>query len=184
MGEKTVEKKAKVPALRSHGTELSSTDFQNILNSSFDDVYRLLEVQDTDNATQLLYRRMIQASYRMLCKIEASTNAESNTRGAYAFNAVASTLKDYINNLQMSLDKGRLAENIIDNILRPLFLEMASTLVVQFGIVTKEAKLAIKDEHQAEDFTKTVLRVAQDKIIDAMQRAYEKAKLDARKALS
>ena len=82
----------------------------------------------------------------------------------------------------MSMDRGRLAETILDNILRPLFLEMATTLVLQLGVIGKEAKVALGDE-KFEDFNQMVLSVAQSKILDTMQRSYETAKEEARKAL-
>ena len=164
------------------GEVITDTEFHDILQSSANDIYRLLEVNDTDSAIQLLYKRVIQSSYQMLSKIEQSMNESSGTRGAYPFNAVASTLRDYLVDLQSSMDKSRLAEAIIDNILRPMFREMASQLVIEMGVIGKEAKV-LMDDSQFTDFNKNVLRPGQTRIIECMERCYHTAIEDSKKAL-
>ena len=165
------------------GVVVTDEHFGELVDSSFDTVYQLLEVNDTDNATQLLYKRVIQSSYKMLGRLETLMDDPTQTaKVAYPYNAIAGTIREYLTDLQMSMDRGRLAETILDNILRPLFLEMATTLVLQLGIIGKEAKVALGDE-KFEDFNKMVLSVAQSKILDTMQRSYETAKEEARKAL-
>lgn len=165
------------------GAIVSEKQFETILNSSFDAVYQLLEVNDTDNATQLLYKRVIQSSYKMLGRLEdLMDDPNQAAKVAYPYNAIAGTIREYLTDLQMSMDRGRLAESILDNILRPLFLDMATTLVLQLGVIGKEAKVMLGDE-KFEDFNKMVLSVAQAKILDTMQRSYETAKEEARKAL-
>ena len=169
---------------KSSGELVTDQNFESILDASFNSVYRLLEVNDTDNATQLLYKRVIQSSYKMLGRLETlmEGNPEDAAKIAYPYNAIASTIREYLTDLQMSMDRGRLAENILDNILRPLFLDMATTLVLELGVIGKEAKLVLGDE-KFEDFNKMVLSVSQSKILDVMQRSYETAKEEARKAL-
>lgn len=164
------------------GEVIEDSEFHDILQSSANDIYRLLEVNDTDSAVQLLYKRVIQSSYQMLSKIERSMNEQSGTRGAYPFNAVASTLRDYLVDLQSSMDKSRLAESIIDNILRPMFREMASQLVIEMSVIGKEAKM-IMDDQQYADFNANVMRVSQQKIIQCMERCYHTAIDEAKKAL-
>lgn len=165
------------------GAVISDVQFGQLVDSSFDTVYRLLEVNDTDNATQLLYKRVIQSSYKLLGRLEnLMDDPQQATKVAYPYNAIAGTIREYLTDLQMSMDRGRLAETILDNILRPLFLDMATTLVLQLGVIGKEAKVALGDE-KFEDFNKMVLSVAQAKILDTMQRSYETAKEEARKAL-
>lgn len=165
------------------GVVVTDDHFGELVDSSFDTVYQLLEVNDTDNATQLLYKRVIQSSYKMLGRLETLMDDPTQTaKVAYPYNAIAGTIREYLTDLQMSMDRGRLAETILDNILRPLFLEMATTLVLQLGVIGKEVKVALGDE-KFEDFNKMVLSVAQSKILDTMQRSYETAKEEARKAL-
>ena len=182
---KKVTKKPSTALVLHEPSEVAVTDehFGELVDSSFDTVYQLLEVNDTDNATQLLYKRVIQSSYKMLGRLETLMDDPTQTaKVAYPYNAIAGTIRDYLTDLQMSMDRGRLAETILDNILRPLFLEMATTLVLQLGVIGKEAKVALGDE-KFEDFNKMVLSVAQSKILDTMQRSYETAKEEARKAL-
>lgn len=165
------------------GAVISDVQFGQLVDSSFDTVYRLLEVNDTDNATQLLYKRVIQSSYKLLGRLENLMDDPAQApKIAYPYNAIAGTIREYLTDLQMSMDRGRLAETILDNILRPLFLDMATTLVLQLGVIGKEAKVALGDE-KFDDFNKMVLSVAQAKILDTMQRSYETAKEEARKAL-
>lgn len=164
------------------GEVIEDTEFHDILQSSANDIYRLLEVNDTDSAVQLLYKRVIQSSYQMLSKIEQSMNESSGTKGAYPFNAVASTLRDYLVDLQSSMDKSRLAEAIIDNILRPMFREMASQLVIEMGVIGKEAKMLLDDQQYA-DFNANVMRTSQTRIIQCMERCYHTAIDEAKKAL-
>ena len=173
---------ADVKLHRADGQPVSDSEFHDILTSSANDIYRLLEVNDTDSAIQLLYKRVIQSSYQMLAKIEQTVNEGSGTRGAYPFNAVASTLRDYLVDLQSSMDKSKLAEAIIDNILRPMFMEMASQLVIEMGVIGKEAKMLIP-ESQFEDFNKNVMRTSQNRVIECMQRCYHTAIEDSKKAL-
>lgn len=173
---------ADVKLHRADGQPVSDSEFHDILTSSANDIYRLLEVNDTDSAIQLLYKRVIQSSYQMLAKIEQTVNEGSGTRGAYPFNAVASTLRDYLVDLQSSMDKSRLAEAIIDNILRPMFMEMASQLVIEMGVIGKEAKM-LMPESQFEDFNKNVMRTSQNRVIECMQRCYHTAIEDSKKAL-
>lgn len=173
---------ADVKLHRADGQPVSDSEFHDILTSSANDIYRLLEVNDTDSAIQLLYKRVIQSSYQMLAKIEQTVNEGSGTRGAYPFNAVASTLRDYLVDLQSSMDKSKLAEAIIDNILRPMFMEMASQLVIEMGVIGKEAKM-LMPESQFEDFNKNVMRTSQNRVIECMQRCYHTAIEDSKKAL-
>ena len=173
---------ADVKIHRADGQPVSDSEFHDILTSSANDIYRLLEVNDTDSAIQLLYKRVIQSSYQMLAKIEQTVNEGSGTRGAYPFNAVASTLRDYLVDLQSSMDKSKLAEAIIDNILRPMFMEMASQLVIEMGVIGKEAKM-LMPESQFEDFNKNVMRTSQNRVIECMQRCYHTAIEDSKKAL-
>ena len=173
---------ADVKLHRADGQPVSDSEFHDILTSSANDIYRLLEVNDTDSAIQLLYKRVIQSSYQMLAKIEQTVNEGSGTRGAYPFNAVASTLRDYLVDLQSSMDKSRLAEAIIDNILRPMFMEMASQLVIEMGVIGKESKM-LMTESQFEDFNKNVMRTSQNRVIECMQRCYHTAIEDSKKAL-
>lgn len=164
------------------GEVIEDSEFHDILQSSANDIYRLLEVNDTDSAIQLLYKRVIQSSYQMLSKIEQSMNESSGTKGAYPFNAVASTLRDYLVDLQSSMDKSRLAEAIIDNILRPMFREMASQLVIEMGVIGKEAKMLLDDQQYA-DFNANVMRTSQTRIIQCMERCYHTAIDESKKAL-
>ena len=164
------------------GEVIEDSEFHDILLSSANDIYRLLEVNDTDSAIQLLYKRVIQSSYQMLSKIEQSMNESSGTKGAYPFNAVASTLRDYLVDLQSSMDKSRLAEAIIDNILRPMFREMASQLVIEMGVIGKEAKMLLDDQQYA-DFNANVMRTSQTRIIQCMERCYHTAIDESKKAL-
>ena len=164
------------------GTPVSNIEFKQILDSSIDDVYHLLEINDTDSATQLMYKRVIQSAYKMLARIENSMNDSTGTRGAYPFNAIATTIRDYLTDLQASMDRGRLAENIIDNILRPMFLEIASSVVLEISTIEKEAKLKMNESDFA-DFHTNVTRQCQQRIIDVMQRSYTKAKEDTNKAM-
>ena len=80
------------------------------------------------------------------------------------------------------MDKSKLAEAIIDNILRPMFMEMASQLVIEMGVIGKEAKM-LMPESQFEDFNKNVMRTSQNRVIECMQRCYHTAIEDSKKAL-
>lgn len=163
------------------GEVITDKEFHSILDSSANEIYQLLEVNQTDSATQLLYKRVIQSAYQMLSKIEQSTT-ETDTKKAYPFNALASTLRDYLVDLQSSLDRAALAESIIDNIFRPMFRDMASQLVIEMGIIGKEAKL-LMDDHTFADYNQNVLRPGQDRVIQCMERCYHTAVAEAKKAL-
>lgn len=164
------------------GKVIDKNEFKSILTDSANEIYRLLQVNDNDNAVQLMYKSVIQASYKLLGKIESHMEESDSTRGAYPFNAVATTLRDYLTDLQASMDRGNLAQSILDNILRPLFLEMATQIVIELGNIGKEAKLSMKPR-EFEDFKNNVLRSSQEKMIQTLQRSYETAKDEARKAL-
>ena len=163
------------------GEVITDLEFKGMLTTSMNDVYKLLECDNTNNAIQLMYKRVIQLSYKTLTKLE-NTVDEDNPRVAYPIATMAATLRDYLSDLQASMDRGQLAETIIDNILRPLFLEMASSVVVEISKIREEAKASM-DKESFNDFNKNVLRLSQDRIVQVMQRSYEQAKLDSRKAL-
>lgn len=179
---KKVKKSTAVVLHHPNGEVIDKSEFKSILTNTANDVYKLLQVNDTDNAVQLMYKSVIQSSYKLLGKIEEHMEESDGVRGAYPFNAIATTLRDYLTDLQSSMDRGNLAQSILDNILRPLFLEMATQIVLEFKIIGKEAETNMTTK-KFNDFNINVLRVSQEKIIQTLQRSYEQAKDEARKAL-
>jgi hypothetical protein len=94
-----------------------------------DKVIDMLEANDNDGAMVLLQKRLLQSSVAMLTLAEKAMRESEGTRGTYQYATLVSQIRELITDIQASRDRSFIANQIIDQALRPAFINMAEFMI-------------------------------------------------------
>lgn len=176
---------AKTLALvKTAGTKISKLDtsqVQSILAQDVDNIQHMLEINDSDSAISLIYKRLIQSIVDLLPVAEHNVRVTKAVRGIYQYNTLIESLRSLIIEMQATLDRGAMGEAVIDRILRPIFFDVATQIVLEW----KKLELACKGNMPEENFTefKEELKNSRDSLAHLMERKFDEAKKQTREFL-
>lgn len=176
--EEPVKKKSKSRALSVGASAISRLDSEGlatIMGSSAEKIQQLLEVGNSDSASNLLQKRMLQALIDLLPHAEANVRATKGQRGVYQINSLITSVREILSDLQAVKDRGALGHQLVERTIRPTFMDIGMQLVFE-----EETMGKLMREHLDTE-TYKVLRAEQKnsvrRLAEFIQRKYEEAKL-------
>lgn len=158
-----------------------SGKMRSILGDEAENIHQLIEIGDADNATSLIYKRVLQVLVDLLPYAEHNVRASKGQRGVYQVNSLIQSVRELMVDLQSAQDRGAMGEMLVENIVRPLFLDIAMSLVKELA----EIKSAAKDLMTDEDFKRFLPEVssAKDRVGHTINNSYESARDQTRQFL-
>lgn len=92
-------------------------------------IQELLIAKDSDNAIILTQRHLLRTLIDIIPLAEKQVRASDSVRGVYALNTLISQTRELITDIQATRDQQYLARNIVDNIIRPSFMDIAQFMI-------------------------------------------------------
>jgi hypothetical protein len=146
----------------------------SILGDDAESLQQLLETGDSDSALTLLNKRLIQTSVDLIAEVESGIRESKGRYGVHSFNGLVQSIRELMLDLQATKDRGALGLTLVENVLRPAFLDMAMAVMQEYATVAN----GIKDQLEPkiyDDFRKQQLE-SRDRIGAMLQSQYMKIK--------
>lgn len=139
--------------LDENGKKLSLTKTKVLLKTQFgrnaEQVLRLLETDDIDSAVLVLYKRMLQSVVDILPLAELGIRKTKGVRGIHGYTMVMSQLRELMVDIQAAQDRGMMGEMLVQQVLQPVFTDMAQDTVMEFATIASDAKMLMgADEYK------------------------------------
>lgn len=158
-------------------SKTSTKELKSIIGDSAEEIQQMLEVNNNDSATSLMQKKLLQSLIDVLPLAENTIRSTGGSRGVYQFNSLITSLREIIIDIQAVKDKGALGDAMVDKVIRPAFLDVGMSVVLEDERMLKE----IKNEVDAATFkaikaihSEGLKRIAQD-----IQNKYGEAKQNA-----
>lgn len=139
-----------MPALAAPGqkkiSKLNKKDLVSIMGDDAEEMQALFEEDNTDQAVRLLNRRLIQTCIDLIPQLETGIRSSNGRYGVHSLNGTIQTIRELVIDLQSMQDRGAIGESIVEKIIRPTILEMATKIVEESATVLSEVKDLIPSE--------------------------------------
>lgn len=149
----------------------SGANPENVLGSDADMLIKLLESGDDGGAHDLLMRRLMQSSIRLIAKVEQGV-AESNGRfGVHSFNGLVMSIRELINDIQAARDRGAIGQVLVEQVIRPAFMDVGMAIMQEFFKANQDAKNMLR-EHDYKEIER-IQKECRDRIGQHLNKSYE-----------
>ncbi len=123
---------------------ISKIDKRKVKSIVGDDAERMLTLleDDTslDQAVRLIKRRLLQTMIDMVPQLETSMRNSDGRYGAHALNGSIQTIRELIIDIESAQDRGAIGETIVERVVRPAILEVATSIMEESATVLSEIK--------------------------------------------
>lgn len=99
-----------------------------------------LEFNDRDGAVSLIYKRMLQTLTDILPYAESAVRKTFGHRGVYQINALISSMRELMQDMQSAQDRGMMGQALVEKIIRPSYLDIAMQVVASYSNLKTDAK--------------------------------------------
>lgn len=125
-------------------------------------IVQMLEMNDNDGAIIVLQKRLLQSSIAMLVHAEKLMTDTQGAKGTYQYATLVSQIRELITDIQAARDRSFIANQIMQSIIQPAFIDMAEMIMNDHSGFRKELldDGVVPDKHVAQ-FNTTVRRLAQ-----------------------
>lgn len=134
----------------------TQAEAKSIIGQNAEQIHQLLEAKENDKAIPLIYRKMLQSLVDLLPLAERQVRKTKGARGVYQVNTLISSVRELLNDVQASQDRGMLGQNLVEQVVKPSFSDLAQTIVTEYAAIAADAKLRMNDRDYA-SFRKEVL---------------------------
>lgn len=149
-----------------------------------DTILRLLENQDeTDGALTLIHRTLLQTMVDVLPVVERAVRRSKGRRGIIPMNQLVSQIRELVTDIQSLRDKGQLGASIVDRVVRPAYLDIASQIALAFLEIENSAKNRMAAD-EFKSYRDDVLMTTKKNIARYIQDQYESIKSEVVNSLS
>jgi hypothetical protein len=158
-------------------SKLKTKGMRSIIGDSAEEIQQLLEINNTDSATMLMQKRMMQTVVDILPYAEHAIRKSKGARGVYQINSLITSLRELMIDVQAVKDKGALGDAMVEKIIRPTFLDIGMQLVLEDERMLKEIKDTVSiNEYRAiraihQESLKRLAQNIQEKYAEAKQQA-------------
>lgn len=164
-----------LPKLKHDGSRrISKADSEGKLNSILGDdaesLMQLLENGDADSAITRLNKRLIQTVIDLIPEVETNIRESKGRYGVHSFNGLVQTVRELVIDLQSAQDRGAMGETMVEKLIRPAFLDLATDVVKEYSMVQSDMQ-ALLPHDQFLEFRKLQLE-SRDRIARALQDKY------------
>ncbi len=112
----------------------------SILGDDAESLQQLLETGDSDSALTLLNKRLIQTSVDLIAEVESGIRESKGRYGVHSFNGLVQSIRELMIDLQATKDRGAMGITLVDNVLRPAFLDIGMAIMQEYASVANEVK--------------------------------------------
>jgi hypothetical protein len=127
-------------------SKLVKKDMVSIIGDDAEEMQNLFEEGSTDQATQMLNRRLIQMCIDIIPSLETGVRNSNGRYSVHALNNTIQTIRELMIDLQSAQDRGAIGMSIVDQIIRPTVLEIATKIVEEQATVLAEVKDLIPEQ--------------------------------------
>lgn len=92
-------------------------------------IVQMLEMNDNDGAIIILQKRLLQSSIAMLVHAEKLMTNTEGAKGTYQYATLVSQIRELITDIQAARDRSFIANQIIQSIIQPAFIDMAEMIM-------------------------------------------------------
>lgn len=131
-----------------------------------------IESDDTDGATTLLYKSLLQSLVEIIPIAEGAVRNSGAKRGVYQFNQVVSQTRELLADIQAMRDRGLLGNSIVERHVRPAFMDIAVQIVVSMTGVEQAARTRMSSE-DFRSFRAEVTSAAKASLADYIKAQYD-----------
>lgn len=121
-------------------SKLDKKELVSIMGDDAEEMQQLFEDDNTDQAIRLLNRRLIQTCIDLIPQLETGIRNSKGRYGVHSLNGTIQTIRELVIDLQQMQDRGAIGESIVEKIIRPAFLEIATKIVEESATVLSEIK--------------------------------------------
>ena len=151
-----------------------SDNLVSILGDDAESLQQLLETGDSDSALTLLNKRLIQTSVDLIAEVESGIRESKGRYGVHSFNGLVQSIRELMLDLQATKDRGAMGLTLVENVLRPAFLDMAMSVMQEYATVANGIKDQL-DPKTYDEFRRQQLD-SRDRIGAMLQSQYMKIK--------
>jgi hypothetical protein len=101
-------------------------------------IVQMLEMNDNDGAIIVLQKRLLQSSIAMLVHAEKLMVDTQGAKGTYQYATLVSQIRELITDIQAARDRSFIANQIMQSIIQPAFIDMAEMIMNKHSGFRKE----------------------------------------------
>jgi hypothetical protein len=158
-------------------SKLNTKGMRSIIGDSAEEIQQLLESNSNESASTLMHKRLLQGLVDLLPYAEHAVRKSKGARGVYQMNSLITSVRELMIDMQSTRDKGAIGDTMVEKIIRPAFLDIGMTLVLE----DEKMLTAIKDEVDLATY-KTIKSIHQEgikRLAATIQGKYVEAKQQA-----
>lgn len=118
----------------------SKAEARSIIGKNVEQIHQLLEAKNNDVVIPMIYKNMIQGLVDLLPLAETQVRKTKGARGVYQVNTLISSIRELLNDVQASQDRGMLGHALIEQVIQPAFTDVAMEIVKEFASISADAK--------------------------------------------
>ena len=149
----------------------TSDEVKNVLGSEADRLVQMLEDGDDDGAKKVLLKTLMQSSVKLLAHVEKGAIDTNGRFGVHSFNGLIMSLRELINDMQAMNDRGAIGQILVEQVLRPAFMDVGMAIMQEFFKSQQEAKNILR-EHDYKEIEK-IQKECRDRIGQHLNKSYE-----------
>lgn len=117
----------------------------SILQDTGDDIQSLLEENDSDNATSLINKRLLQTLIDLIPYAEHNIRKTEGAKGVYQLTSLIQSIQETMTAVQAQADRGAMGSSLVSQVIQPAFLEMTTKIVNEYVTLESELRTIIPD---------------------------------------
>jgi hypothetical protein len=110
-------------------SKLDNADMRSIVGDAAEEIQQLLEANNTDSATILMQKKLLQTLTDLIPLAENAVRKSEGGRGVYQINSLITSIREILSDVQASKDRGAMGHTLVETIIRPTFLDLGMLLV-------------------------------------------------------
>lgn len=155
-------------------SKIDKKSMVSIIGDDAEEMQNLFEQGSTEQAIQLLNRRLIQTCIDLLPQLETGIRNSNGRYGVHSLNGTIQTIRELVIDLQSMQDRGAVGETIIDKIIRPAMLDIATQIMQEYAAVLSEVKDVLSQDGYAK--VREAQITSRNRIAGAMNAKFEAIK--------
>ena len=132
------------------GKKIKMTELRSYFGKQAPVILRMIEMNDNDGGLTLLKKKLLQTTISLVPFAEDIIRNSSSQRGIYQFTALVSQVRELITDIRADEDRRHVARSIIEEVIRPAFMEIAQNIITDHHDFRKVTERMVKPEASRE----------------------------------
>lgn len=144
----------------------------SVIGRGQDQLHDMIEEGRWDEVQTVMYKRMAQSVSSLLPYLENEIRNTTGKKGAFNYNAMITTVRDLLGDIQQAQDRGRLGELLVDKLLRPAFMDVGMIFIKEHDLLQSRLRQSLSAEQMR--VMQLWLDEAQVRFVDQIQDEFRK----------